>query len=148
MSYLCQNRKARHEYEILSTIEAGVVLQGCEVKSLRDHKASLDGSYALIEKGELWLINSHIDEYKQRNTFGPSYNPLRRRKLLLHKRELNKFGEKAAQKGYTLIPLNFYLKDGKVKVELAIARGRQLHDKRAAEKEKEVKKELKKDWGT
>ena len=143
---LCQNRKAFHEYEILDTVEAGIVLQGCEVKSLRNHKASLDSAYAHVDaNGELWLINSHIDEYEKKNTF-TTHEPKRRRKLLLKKREIQKFAEKATQKGFTIIPLNFHLTGGNVKVSLAVGRGKQLHDKRAAAKDRDAAREIRKEF--
>jgi len=138
---LCQNRKAFHDFEILDTVEAGIVLQGCEVKSLRDHKASLEGAYAFIENGELWLVNSHIDEYKNVNTF-TFHEPKRRRKLLLHRTEIRKFAEKATQKGFTIVPLNFHLTHGRVKVSLAIGRGKQLHDKRQDAKKRDSEREI------
>ncbi|RDJ35426.1 MAG: SsrA-binding protein SmpB [Crenarchaeota archaeon] len=138
---LCQNRKARHDYQILDTVEAGIVLIGCEVKSLLDHKASLDGSYAIVEDGEVWLVNSHIDEYKNKSTH-VQHEPKRRRKLLLKKREIHKFAEQAKQKGHTLVPLSFYLNNGKVKVNLAVAKGKQLHDKREALKKRDAEREM------
>jgi len=140
---LCNNRKAFHDYEILDTLEAGIVLIGCEVKSLMDHKASLDGAYAHIENNELWMNNSHIDEYKQRNTFSV-YNPIRKRKLLLKKVEIRKWAAQASQKGFTIIPLDFHLTNGKVKVKLGIAKGKQLHDKRQSDKERDAKREIQK----
>lgn len=139
---LVSNRKAYHEYEITDTLEAGIVLQGCEIKSLIAHKASLDGAYAIVEKNEVWLINFHIDEYKERFRLD-DYKPMRKRKLLLNRSEIKKFGEKALEKGFTLIPLSVYISSGKAKVELAVARGKQLHDKRAASKKKDAEREMK-----
>jgi len=138
---ICQNRKAWHEYTVLDTIEAGIVLKGTEIKSIRDHKISLDGSYAKVENGEVWLIGCNIDEY---NHSSPSLNhePKRKRKLLLHKREIDKFAEKAEQIGHTLVPLKVYLSKGKAKVELAVCKGRQLHDKRQALKDRDAIKEM------
>lgn len=140
---LCQNRKARHDYFILDTLEAGVVLLGSEVKSLMAHKASLDGSYATVENGEVWMVNSHVDEYENKNTHTQSYSPTRRRKLLLKKDEIRKFAEKAGQKGHTLIPLSFYVNNGKIKVTLAVAKGKQLHDKRETLKKRDLDREMK-----
>lgn len=141
MEVLQHNRKAFHDYEIIDSLEVGIVLHGSEVKSLRDGKSSLDGSYAIIEKEEVWLINSHIDEYKNSNTF-QVHVPKRKRKLLLHRSEIAKFAEKSAQKGFTLVPLDFHLTDGRVKVMLAVARGKQQHDKRASEKQKDANREI------
>jgi SsrA-binding protein len=142
---LCTNRKARHDYEILDTLEAGIVLIGAEVKSLVAHKASLDGAYAFVENGEVWLINSHVDKYEHKNTHS-TYEPTRKRKLLLKKNEIRKFAEKAKQKGHTLVPLSFYMNKGKIKVQLAVGRGKQLHDKRQSAKEKDAKREIKNEF--
>lgn len=139
---VCQNRKARHEYHILDTIECGIVLVGSEIKSIRNHKASLDGSYATVEKNEVWLIDSNIDAYKNAANF--PHEPKRKRKLLLSRQEIHKFGEKAEMVGHTLIPLQIHLKNGRAKVELAICQGKQLHDKRQAAKEKDARKEMRK----
>lgn len=122
---VCQNRKARFEYEILETIEAGIVLKGTEIKSVRQHHVSLDGSFAIANQGEVTLVNCNIEAYKQGNIH--NHEPKRQRKLLLHKSEIKKFAEKAKIKGFTLVPLSIYLKDGKAKVELAVCRGKQLH---------------------
>ncbi len=125
------NRKARHDYTILQTLEAGIVLVGTEVKSCRDHKASLVDSYAKIDiYGEAWLVNSHINEYKQGNRF--NHNPTRDRKLLLSKKEIRKLDRLIKEKGNTLIPLSLYFSKGKVKVELAVAKGKRSYDKREA----------------
>lgn len=139
---VCQNRKSRHEYHILDTLECGIVLMGSEIKSVRNNKVSLDGSYATIDNGEVWLVDSNIDLYKDAKNF--SHTPKRKRKLLLKKQEIRKFGEKAELAGYTLVPLKVYLKNGIAKVELAICKGKQTHDKRQTEKLKEAKKEMKK----
>lgn len=137
---VCQNRKARHEYFVLETLECGIVLVGSEIKSIRDHKVSLDASYALIEKDEVWLVDCNIDPYPNARMF--PHEPKRRRKLLLHRDQIRKFAEKAGEKGHTLIPLRLYLKDGRCKVELAVCKGKQLHDKRATQKERDTKKEI------
>ena len=122
------NRKPRHEYTILQTIEAGIVLQGTEVKSLRAGKANLVDSYASIERGEVWLISAHISEYTQGNI--NNHEPTRSRKLLLNRNEIRKLTSKVNEKGLTLIPLRLYFKHGKVKVELGLAQGKKVYDKR------------------
>ncbi|MEW6652511.1 MAG: SsrA-binding protein SmpB [Bacteroidota bacterium] len=122
------NRKAQHDYFIHYTYEAGIVLVGTEVKSLRQGKAALVDSYAVIQQGEVWLLNANINVYDQ-----GSYNnhdPLRKRKLLLNKSEIRKLTRAALEKGYTLIPLRLYFKDGKAKVELGVASGKKKYDKR------------------
>lgn len=122
------NRKARHEYDILQIFEAGIVLVGTEVKALREGKANLVDSYASIKNGEVWLIGSHISEYKQGNI--NNHNPTRDRKLLLNKSEIRKLIGKTKEKGLTLIPLRMYFKNGRVKIELALAKGKKSYDKR------------------
>ena len=140
---LCTNRKARYDYEVLDTIEAGIVLHGFEVKSLRDHKASLDGAYAVVENDEVWLINAHIDEYKNTKNNFTKQEPKRKRKLLLHRSEIAKFAEKAEEKGHTLIPLSFYVSNNKIKVQLAVCKGKQNYDKRQTIKDRDAARELK-----
>jgi SsrA-binding protein len=140
---ICRNRRATHEYEILDTIECGLVLTGTEVKSLREHLAMIEDAYAKIEDNEVWLIGSEIPEYTMGNRL--NHKPRRNRKLLLHKREIAKFCGKATQKGCTLIPLKLYFKGGRAKVELAVARGKQQHDKRAAQKEAETKRDIRRE---
>ena len=122
------NRKARHEYSILQTIEAGIVLVGTEVKALRQGKANLVDSYSKIQNGEIWLVNANISEYTQGNI--NNHEPRRERKLLLNKSEIKKLVSKINEKGLTLIPLRLYFKKGKVKVELAVAKGKKVYDKR------------------
>lgn len=122
------NRKARHEYHILQTYEAGIVLVGTEVKALREGKANLVDSYATIKNGEVWLVGAHISEYKQGNI--NNHNPTRDRKLLLNKSEIRKLIGKTKEKGLTLVPLRLYFKKGRVKVELALAKGKKSYDKR------------------
>ncbi len=122
------NRKARHDYHILQTYEAGIVLLGTEVKALREGKANLVDSYATIKSGEVWLVGAHISEYKQGNI--NNHNPTRDRKLLLNKSEIRKLIGKTKEKGLTLIPLRLYFKKGRVKVELALAKGKKSYDKR------------------
>jgi SsrA-binding protein len=137
---VCRNRKAAHEYELSDRLECGVVLVGTEVKSLRDGHCSLDGAYARIEQGELWLIGSEIPEYAMGNQL--NHKPKRDRKLLVHRRELAKFAGKASERGFTLIPTSVYFKNGRAKVEIAVARGKQTHDKREALKKAEAKREM------
>jgi len=122
------NKKAKHDYFIEDTIEAGIVLTGTEVKSIRQGKVNIKDSYANIENGEVFLYNMHISPYEQGNIY--NVDPLRVRKLLLNKREIRKLIGLTTIKGYTLIPLSLYFKNGKVKVELAIAKGKKLYDKR------------------
>jgi SsrA-binding protein len=122
------NRKARHEFSIIQTYEAGIVLVGTEVKSLREGKANLVDSYALLKNGEIWLFSLHISEYKQGNI--NNHIPTRERKLLLNKSEIRKLIGKTKEKGLTLIPLRLYFKNGRVKVELALAKGKKVYDKR------------------
>ncbi len=125
---IATNRKARHEYSILAVYEAGIVLKGTEVKSLRLGKANLVDSYASLKEGEVWLIGSHINAYEQGNI--NNHDPLRDRKLLLNRNEIRRLIGKVKEKGLTLIPLRLYFKKGKVKVELALAKGKKSYDKR------------------
>lgn len=139
---VCQNRKARHEYQILDTVEAGIMLIGSEIKSVVDSKASLDGSYARIQEDGVWLVGCNIDPQKNCGTFLLD-NPKRDRKLLLKKKEIKRFAEKTIPKGRTLIPLSLYIINGWCKVELAVCIGKQAHDKRQAIKERDAKREMK-----
>lgn len=134
------NKKARHDYHIIDTIEAGIALKGSEVKSIREGKVNLQDAYARFKKGELWLIGMHISPYKQAAFEQP--DPRRDRKLLLHKRELKRLFRKTEEKGVTIVPLKIYLKKHLVKVELGIARGKKLYDKRAAIAERDQKREI------
>jgi SsrA-binding protein len=138
-----RNRKAFHEFEITDRVEAGLVLVGTEVKSLRAGHGNLDGAYAKLEDGELWLIGSEIPEYEMGNRL--NHKPKRPRKLLLHRREINKFAGKATQKGFTLVPLQVYFKDGRAKVEIGVARGKQLYDKRQSAKKADAQREMKRE---
>lgn len=140
MNIVCQNRKARFEYDVIDKLEVGIVLFGTEVKSLRNNNASLDGSYAIFDEGQITLIGCHIEPYSHGNVH--NHNPKRNRKLLLHKREIKKFAEKAKIKGYTLVPLSLYFNKGKAKIELALCKGRQLHDKREAIKKRDALREM------
>ncbi|MEG2017814.1 MAG: SsrA-binding protein SmpB [Clostridium sp.] len=137
---LVENRKARHDYFIEEAMEAGIVLVGTEVKSIRGGKANLRDSYADIVNGEIFIKNMHISPYEQGNIF--NRDPLRERKLLLHKGEIEKLLGYTSQKGYTLIPLSLYLKDGKVKVNLGVCRGKKDYDKRDAMLEKAAKRDI------
>ena len=137
---ICVNRQARHNYFIDETYEAGLVLVGSEVKSLRDGKANLADSYARIQKGEAFLINTHVSPYPGANQF--NHDPTRTRKLLLHRREIERLTGKTKEKGLTLIPLRLYFKDGKAKVELGLARGKKLYDKRETLKRKMAQREV------
>ena len=133
------NRKATHEYQILQTFEAGIALVGTEVKSLRQGKANLIDGYAKIENGEVWLVSVHISEYTQGNI--NNHDPRRDRKLLLNKSEIRKLIGKTKEKGLTLIPLRLYFKNGKVKVELALAKGKKVYDKRRDIAKKDFQRE-------
>jgi SsrA-binding protein len=135
---VAENRKARYNYEIIDTYEAGIMLMGTEVKSLREGKANIAESYASDENGEIWLINSYLPEYLQANRF--NHEPRRRRKLLLSGREINRLRVGINREGMTLIPLKIYFNDrGRAKMELALAKGKKLHDKRQSEKERDWK---------
>jgi len=134
------NRRARHDYHIEETLEAGIALVGSEVKSLREGKANLKDSYGRVERGEVWLLNAHISPYDPASQFG--HDPLRARKLLLHRREINRLGTKVKERGYTLVPLRIYFRNGRAKVEMALAHGKRRHDKRAAIREREVRREM------
>ena len=133
---VAENRKARFNYEIIDTYEAGIVLMGTEVKSLREGKANIAESYASDEGGEIWLINSYLPEYLQANRF--NHEPRRRRKLLLSSREIGRLRSGINREGMTLVPLKIYFNDnGRAKLELALAKGKKLHDKRESEKERD-----------
>ena len=135
-----ENRKARFSYEVLDTIEVGLVLTGTEVKSLRGGHANIQESYASLEGGELWLINSYLPEYLQGNRF--NHEPRRRRKLLVSKREMARLGQSVEREGMTMVPLKIYFNDrGRAKLLLAIARGKKLHDKRETEKQRDWARE-------
>jgi SsrA-binding protein len=140
---VCRNRKALHDYEIHDTLECGLVLKGTEVKSLRESSASLDGAYAKIEGNELWLVGSDIPEYSMGNQL--NHKPKRPRKLLLHRHEIAKFAGKASERGFTLVPLRIYFKQGRAKVELAVARGKQTFDKREAKKKADAQREIRRE---
>ncbi len=134
------NRRAFHEYFIVQKIEAGISLVGTEVKALREGRANLSDAYATIRDGEVWLVNAHISEYKQGNIF--NHEPLRKRKLLLKKGEIRKLRIKTEEKGLTLVPLRLYFREGKVKVELAVAQGKKTYDKRETIAKKDMQREM------
>ena len=134
------NRKARHDYAIEETFEAGLMLTGSEVKSLRAGKAQLKDSYGRIKNNELWLFNAHISEYAPSAQFG--HEPTASRKLLMHRREIDRLIGKLREKGLTLIPLRLYFKNGRAKVELGLGRGKKQYDKRESIKERETKREV------
>jgi SsrA-binding protein len=137
---VCRNRRARFQYELLETVEAGLVLQGSEVKSLRAGRAQLTDAYARIRGGEGWLVGAHIDVYPQANQF--NHDPRRERKLLLARRELVRLDAKLRERGLTLVPLSIYFRGGWAKVELALARGKRLHDKRQAIAQRETERRM------
>lgn len=137
---VAQNKKARHDYFIEDTLEAGIVLSGTEVKSIRQGKVNLKDSYAMIEDGEVILSGMHISPYEQGNIFNK--DPLRDRKLLLHKYEINKLIGYTQQKGLTIVPLQLYFTRGKVKLQLGIAKGKKLYDKRDDIAERDAKREI------
>jgi SsrA-binding protein len=137
---VASNRRARHDYEILDTLEAGIALIGPEVKSLRAGTATLSDSYAVVRRGEAFLHNLHISPYEQAGRENP--DPRRERKLLLHRREIAKLGSKVAERGLTLVPLSLYFRDGRAKVELALVRGRRRYDKREAIRRREQDREV------
>lgn len=136
---VARNRKARHEFEILEVFEAGMVLKGPEVKSLRDGKTSFQDAFARVERGEMWLHSLHISPYEQANRFNE--DPVRPRKLLLNAHEIRRLVGKVEEKGLTLVPLEIYFVRGRAKVELALARGKKLHDKRDALKNRQLERE-------
>lgn len=137
---VCRNRKARHQYDILDQLECGIVLTGSEVKSIRNGKISIDEAYARIYGGELWLVGCNIAEYPEATVM--NHEPLRNRKLLLHKKQFRKFAESAGQKGLTMVPLSVYFLRGIVKVKIAVAKGRKLHDKREKMKQKSDRRDM------
>jgi len=134
------NRKARHDYSIGESMEAGLVLTGTEIKSLRAGKVSLAQSFARPERGELWLLNAYIAPYEAGNRY--NHEPTRPRKLLLHRDEINRLAGTATQKGFTLVPLRLYLKKGLAKLELGLARGKKLYDKRESIAQRQAKREI------
>jgi SsrA-binding protein len=136
---IASNKKAFHDYFVLQKAEAGVALTGTEVKSLRDGKANIKDSYVIFKNGEAFLFNAHISPYSHGNL--QNHEPERNRKLLLHRREIEKLREQVVEKGLTVVPLRIYFKGGKVKVEIAVVRGKKLYDKRETEKKRELDRE-------
>jgi SsrA-binding protein len=136
----CENRKARHDYTVLENIECGIALSGTEVKSVRRGGVSLAGSYAAVLKNELWLVGADISAYEFGNRF--NHNPKRDRKLLVHAKEIRELRMKSEAKGLTLVPLKLFLKHGRIKVDLGVCRGKALHDKRDALKNKAMRRDL------
>ena len=137
---IATNRRARYEYEILETLEAGLVLRGTEVKSLRAAQVNFKDSYATVRNGEIWLLGCHISPYSHGTD--ANHDPERDRKLLLHAREITRLTGKIAERGLTLVPLKLYFKSGRAKLEIGLARGKKLHDKRSALREREVRREM------
>lgn len=140
MKVVCQNRKAYHDYSIEETLEAGIALLGTEIKSLREGRANLKDSYVIVKDAEGFLLNCHINPYSHGNI--TNHDPLRMRKLLLHRKEINRLAGKAATKGFSLIPLKIYFKGPFAKVEIGLARGKKLFEKRDAIKEREARREI------
>jgi len=136
------NRKAFHEYQILERYEAGMVLTGTEVKAIRDGRVNFKDSYATVRDGQIYLVNCHVSPYSHGNR--ENHDPVRQRKLLLHRREIHKLAGKSMEKGLTLVPLRIYFKAGRVKLELGVARGKKLHDKRQTERDREARREIEK----
>lgn len=142
MKIITENRKARHDYTIEESFEAGIELKGTEVKSMRAGRVNLKDSFAVIENGELYLYGMHISPYEQGNIF--NVEPMRPRKLLMHKKEIMRLLGKTKEQGLTLVPLKAYFKKDKIKIELALAKGKKLYDKREAAAEKSAKREIEK----
>ena len=136
------NRKAKYDFDIEDTIECGIVLTGTEVKSIRDGRANLKDSYAIIRNNEVFLVNTHISHYEQGNIF--NHDETRDRKLLLHRKEIRKLYQDTRIKGYTVVPVRLYLSKGLAKLEIALAKGKNLHDKRESQKAKDAKREIEK----
>ncbi len=134
------NRKARHQYQFQDTLEAGLVLMGTEIKSIRAGRVSLQEGFVLVEGGEAWLVNVHIAPYDAASR--QNHEPRRRRKLLLHRREINRLKSRAQEKGFTIVPTKLYLKDGRAKVEIALARGKRQYDKRQALAKRDSKRQV------
>ena len=137
---IAQNKKARHDYTIVETYEAGIVLQGTEIKSIRNRRVNLKDGFIRVRNQEAFLYNVHISPYEQGNLF--NHDPLRTRKLLLHKKQIKKLAEEQKQSGITIVPLKIYLKDGFAKVLIGVAKGKKQYDKREALKEKDMKRDI------
>lgn len=139
-SLIASNRRALHDYEILEKVEAGLVLLGPEVKSLREGRANLSDSYAVLRRGEAFLVNAHVSPYEKAGRDNP--DPRRERKLLLNRNEISRLTVKVAERGLTLVPLSLYFKNGRAKVELGLARGKRMHDKRDSIRRREEEREI------
>ncbi len=137
---VADNRRARHDFHLLERLEAGIALTGTEVKSLREGRATLQGAFGEVREGEVWLVGAHIGEYAQGNV--ANHDPDRDRKLLLHRREISSLIGKVSERGLTLVPTRLYFKDGRAKVELALARGKETRDKRRAIAEREARRQI------
>ncbi|WP_202079124.1 SsrA-binding protein SmpB [Caldalkalibacillus salinus] len=137
---VAQNKKARHDFHIEETFEAGIVLTGTEIKSIRAGRSNLKDSFARVKNGEVWLHNMHISPYEQGNRY--NHEPERARKLLLNRKEINQLIGKTREQGFSLVPLKLYLKNGYAKLQLALAKGKKLHDKREALKRKDAKRDI------
>lgn len=137
---IANNRKARHNYEVIDTLECGIALMGSEVKSMRAGQISLEEAYGRVDRGEVWLVGCDVPEYKNAANWG--HEPKRRRKLLLHRREIVKFASQAYEKNFTLVPLKMYFKGGRAKVLLGICRGKKMHDKRQSLQERDMKRDI------
>jgi SsrA-binding protein len=137
---VAQNRRARHDYDILQQFEAGIALTGSEIKAVREHKVQLQGAYARIKDGDIWLLDAHIAPYANAGYSG--HIPTRDRRLLLHRKEITRIQQALEQEGLTLVPLSMYLKDGRAKLHLGIARGRKQYDKRQAIAERDVERDM------
>jgi SsrA-binding protein len=140
---IATNRKARHDYEVLETYEAGLALRGTEVKSLRQGQVTFKDAYASIANGEAWLVGCHITPYSHGSD--ANHDPERSRKLLLHRREINRLMGKVAERGLTIVPLRLYFKEGRAKLEIGLARGKKLHDKRQTIRERDARREMAKE---
>ena len=141
---VASNRRARHDFEILETVEAGIALLGPEVKSLRAGKANLSDAYASVREGEVFLVGAHISPYTHGNRF--NHDPERPRKLLMHKREIKRLYGKSREKGFSLIPLKMYFKDGRVKVEIGLGKGKRAYDKREVLRQKTIEREVERSY--
>jgi SsrA-binding protein len=143
-SEIARNKKARFDYEIIETFEAGIVLKGSEVKSIRQKKVSIQESYARVKNGEVYITGMNIAIYEMANRF--NHEPVHDRKLLLHRHEIKRLTGKVQEKGFTLVPLKLYFKNGKVKIELGLARGKAKYDKRDSIKKRDVDREIQREW--
>ncbi len=140
---IIRNKKARFEYEILDTYEAGIVLRGTEVKSIRQKKVNIQESYARIKDGEVYIVGMNVSAYEMGNRF--NHDPLRERKLLLHKHEIRRLIGKLNERGYTLVPLRMYIKNGKVKIELGLGKGKAVYDKKKSIQDRDMKRDMQRD---